>query len=221
MKRLISVFVFLCFSNASFSSENDLINTLLIAKNDIYSEVDAGNEIIYKGIYFYLDGSNIVSREENRFLLKNVVSYPYHYIINGWIDLNDFITTKNARKVVVWPFKTWKKDMLFPVNHIFDFEKNGSVKYYSDDEGTQYTGKLEFYGHIYLVEDIVIVMEENGKVFPIAIYDDRENILCPIGKPYKDCKKYLNSTKKYRDFYLEKFKGATYSVETVVVGDTH
>lgn len=213
MCRFLAGLLLLTTSNSALSFD-DSNYQLFIAKSDTWHFYKADKNIIYKGEYFYIEKDDLNKNGNRHCLVKMIESYPFSKLINGCLNIDDFVSPGNAKRIIEWPFSLWKKDITHPVNNFFEFKADGSVRYYSDDEGSQYRGNVDFYGHLYLVDDIVIVKEENGAVFPIAIYMKTEGRLCPIGRSSEYCREYLANPLKNRDYYLERFEDITLQVET-------
>lgn len=197
--------------------KKSIINTLFFAKETIRvisdSKINRGNNKVYKGVSFLIQKENIIKREKNRLLVKNlkIRNYPHDYIINGWLDLDKLATKYDAKKITKWPFKTWKTYTLTVQMDVYEFTKKGKVTAYTlYDQPTEVIDKN--YGQVYLIGDIALTkhidsyLEDlNGHFRAFAIYDKANNRLCPIGIDYYKCDEFLNSDREYNEFYLEKY----------------
>lgn len=202
----------MCLLSNSYADNKDIINVLFIAKENISvvsdsDSLDGVNNKIYKGTYFVIKKEENVSRRDNgRVLLHDVKSYPYRNRINGWLNIDELMTTTDAKKVSSWPFKAWKVDMRSVMNRVYEFDLDGGVEFYNISEEDNDIQKRS--GHVYLVDDIAIVKYQISgyeRYLPFAIYDKSNARLCPLGKDISKCDDYLTSKETYRDFYLEKY----------------
>jgi len=217
LKVVLTLFGLCTVNTTTFGSNRDIFNSLFIARETVSFaqdiEKNAGKDKIFKGVSFIIKKDNILKRDGDNILVKNldVSLYPDISYVNGWLNLDKLATKADvkafAKKVTKWPFKLWKTYMLTVQMHVYEFTKNGDVYFYTLGDNPN-ADIYKNYGHVYLLDDIALIKnldpEHEGYFHPFAIYDKVNNRLCPLGKDFNKCDEFLNSDKEYNEFYLER-----------------